>query len=297
MWTHMVLIGPHMLCRNVGEDTVAVEVPEVAGSGDGMGAMDVEAPSIQQDPAGTSAGGGAGGGGKSGVATKARKGKKDRKEGEAIDGSSEKRKVSKKQGVAAEVPAKKEAKKKKKAPSKFVEEPMEDDVDVVEVPERPSQAAALFDDESDEEETGALGGGKKKKGFSDENAKWLKAKAGDDWGGEGSGEGSDEGMDDDEFDEDSEGEMDVEKKSRKLDAQRAKEEKEAEAELQTNIEDTTEIFELPTEEVGATTIPTTVLDSGTQSSPSASEVTALIALVPLCVLRLLTSPQATIAGR
>ncbi|GAQ87269.1 NOL1/NOP2/sun family protein [Klebsormidium nitens] len=234
--------------RNVGEDTRAVEVSELAGS-DGLGAMDVEAPSISQELAGTSPKSDAGGGGRLGVATKARKGKKESKEEEANDGLPEKRKASKKQRVAAEVPvATKELNKTKKAASKVVEQPMEDDVDVVEVPERPSKAAALFDDESEEEETGPLGGGKKKKGFSDENAKWLKAKAGDDWGDAESDEGSDEGMDDDEFDEDSEGEMDVEKKSRKLDAQRAREEEEAAAELQTNIEDTTEMFELPTEE-------------------------------------------------
>lgn len=110
----------------------------------------------------------------------------------------------------------------------------------------------------------------KNKGFTDDNKKWLKAKLiessseeegedeDEDEDDEGDGEiemeeddGSDEGSDDgEESDEDSEDEMDVEKKSRFLDAQKQREVEEArQEEMQLNIQGDADDFRLPTEEV------------------------------------------------
>lgn len=109
----------------------------------------------------------------------------------------------------------------------------------------------------------------KNKGFTDDNKKWLKAKLiessseeegedeDEDEDDEGDGEiemeeddGSDEGSDDgEESDEDSEDEMDVEKKSRSLDAQKQREVEEArQEEMQLNIQGDADDFRLPTEE-------------------------------------------------
>lgn len=109
----------------------------------------------------------------------------------------------------------------------------------------------------------------KNKGFTDDNKKWLKAKLiessseeegedeDEDEDDEGDGEiemeeddGSDEGSDDgEESDEDSEDEMDVEKKSRFLDAQKQREVEEArQEEMQLNIQGDADDFRLPTEE-------------------------------------------------
>eukprot|EP00897_Mesotaenium_endlicherianum_P007736 jgi/Mesen1/6991/ME000365S06128 len=98
-----------------------------------------------------------------------------------------------------------------------------------------------------------------KAGYTDENAKWLKAKPGADSDddeddemedAEGSeGEGDDEN---DEFDggesDESDEELEVEKKARQLDAAKAQEEADAQAELQTNIQEDQEGFRLPTAE-------------------------------------------------
>ncbi|CAM6107151.1 unnamed protein product [Calypogeia fissa] len=94
---------------------------------------------------------------------------------------------------------------------------------------------------------------KKAKGFTDENRSWLKAKSklldSDDEDSDGA-EGDEFSMDEALSDEDeSEGELDVEKKARKVDAQRAQDEKDAEAEeMQLNIQGDSEFFQLPTEE-------------------------------------------------
>ena len=48
----------------------------------------------------------------------------------------------------------------------------------------------------------------------------------------------------------SDGELDVERKSRRLDRKRAEQEKDAEAELQLNIQGRQDDFQLPTPEVG-----------------------------------------------
>lgn len=101
----------------------------------------------------------------------------------------------------------------------------------------------------------------KNKCFTDDNKKWLKAKLieSDEEDEEGDGEiemDEDEGSDDEGFnedddsDEDSEDEMDVEKKSRFLDALKQREAEEArEEELQLNIQSDTDDFRLPADEV------------------------------------------------
>lgn len=248
------------LVRRRAERETIEEAVEVAGAGDGGGAMDVEAPGAEEIGAGAGSEDNAAGEG--GVGKKVKKKKnKGSSEPAAADGSSKKKvKTSKVESVEAQVPAEKKVKTKRR----LKEEQGDDEADVIEVPKVPKKAAALFDEDSEEEGGEGLVG-KKKKGFSDENAKWLKAKAGDDWADGESDEEGDEGMDDDEFGDESEEEMDVEKKSRKIDAQRAREEEEATAELQTNIQDTTEMFELPTEEVGGHRVPSLYSDDAFQS--------------------------------
>ncbi|EFJ37964.1 hypothetical protein SELMODRAFT_437511 [Selaginella moellendorffii] len=115
----------------------------------------------------------------------------------------------------------------------------------------------LLSDSSDSDEgdhAGAANANGKagKKGFTDENKAWLKPKQRlDDDEDEEEEEDGDEGTSDEDDDEEEDDEFDVERKSKKLDAKRAQEQADADAELQTNIQaegDEPDDFRLPTSE-------------------------------------------------
>ncbi|CAI5537450.1 unnamed protein product [Closterium sp. Naga37s-1] len=125
------------------------------------------------------------------------------------------------------------------------------------------------DDEADEKDNVKAAGGGKERAFSDENQSWLKVKKKnlldddeeddddddampDDFeGGEDDDEGMDEEGEEDEDDEEEEEEEETafERKARKLEARRAQEAEDAEAELQLNIQDGEDVgMLLPTDE-------------------------------------------------
>ncbi|CAI7808575.1 unnamed protein product [Closterium sp. NIES-53] len=126
-------------------------------------------------------------------------------------------------------------------------------------------------DEADEKDNVKAAGGGKERAFSDENQSWLKVKKKnllldddeeddddddampDDFeGGEDDDEGMDEEGEEDEDDEEEEEETAFERKARKLEARRAQEAEDAEAELQLNIQDGEDVgMLLPTDEVRA----------------------------------------------
>ncbi|CAI7921682.1 unnamed protein product, partial [Closterium sp. NIES-53] len=123
-------------------------------------------------------------------------------------------------------------------------------------------------DEADEKDNVKAAGGGKERAFSDENQSWLKVKKKnllldddeeddddddampDDFeGGEDDDEGMDEEGEEDEDDEEEEEETAFERKARKLEARRAQEAEDAEAELQLNIQDGEDVgMLLPTDE-------------------------------------------------
>ena len=96
---------------------------------------------------------------------------------------------------------------------------------------------------------------KTKKGFSDENAKWLKPKQSKDLISSDEEDDDDEMGGDDEMlhddgddDDDSSVEMEVEKQSRLLDARAQEEEEEAEEDMRDAVAKNTSIYHLPTKE-------------------------------------------------
>ncbi|CAI5954081.1 unnamed protein product [Closterium sp. NIES-64] len=122
------------------------------------------------------------------------------------------------------------------------------------------------EDEADEKDNVKAAGGGKERAFSDENQSWLKVKKKnlldddeeddddampDDFeGGEDDDEGMDEeGEEDEDDEEEEEEETAFERKARKLEARRAQEAEDAEAELQLNIQDGEDVgMLLPTDE-------------------------------------------------
>lgn len=136
----------------------------------------------------------------------------------------------------------------KKIEEKLIEKEEEESSDEEQIPTEQVQEEDDSDGSESEEEQP-----KKGKSFSDENAKWLKPKKtqqllSSDDDNDDDDELLGEESDDDEEDEEDEEELEVERKSRLLDARKEEEMEEAEEEMRESVAKQSAMYHLPTKE-------------------------------------------------